>query len=180
MEAEAYLPLPDQIRQTGVTCILVHMPFHMAIFDANAAEEIIPQFPEIRHWYIAGHSMGGAMASKFASEHPDQVDGLILMGAYIYGDYPDETTLTIYGSLTKAWKTTLTIRKTLWKSKAAIMLSSEITGRRKGICQPPFPPGNSRSRRWLPSKPFWRSRHRISEIITTLQRCCSVLNEKPL
>ena len=25
---------------------------------------------------------------------PDQVDGLILLGAYIYGDYPDEDTLT--------------------------------------------------------------------------------------
>lgn len=46
--------------------------------------------------------MGGAMASKFASNHPDQVDGLILMGAYIYGDYPDEKTLTIYGSLNQS------------------------------------------------------------------------------
>lgn len=102
VEAEAYLPLLNQIRQTGVTCILVHMPFHMAIFDANAAEEVIAQFPEIQHWYIAGHSMGGAMASKFASDHPDQVDGLILLGAYIYGDYPDEKTLTVYGSLNQS------------------------------------------------------------------------------
>ena len=102
VEAEAYLPLLDQIRQTGVTCILVHMPFHMAIFDANAAEDVMAQFPEIQHWYIAGHSMGGAMASKFASEHPDQVDGLILMGAYIYGDYLDDKTLTIYGSLNQS------------------------------------------------------------------------------
>lgn len=102
VEAEAYLPLLDQIRQTGVTCILVHMPFHMAIFDADAAEKIISQVPEIQHWYIAGHSMGGAMASKFASDHSDQVDGLILMGAYIYGDYPDEDTLTIYGSLNQS------------------------------------------------------------------------------
>lgn len=102
VEAEAYLPLLDQIRQTGVTCILVHMPFNMAIFDANAAEEVIAQFPEFQHWYVAGHSMGGAMASKFASEHPDQVDGLILMGAYIYGDYPDEKALTIYGSLNQS------------------------------------------------------------------------------
>ena len=102
VEAEAYLPLLDQIRQTGVTCILVHMPFHMAIFDANAADDVIPQFPEIQHWYIAGHSMGGAMASKFAAEHPDQVDGLILMGAYIYGNYPDEKTLTVYGSLNQS------------------------------------------------------------------------------
>ena len=102
VEAEAYLPLLDQIRQTGVTCILVHMPFHMAIFDANAAEEVMVQFPEYQHWYMAGHSMGGAMASQFASEHPDEVDGLILMGAYIYGDYPDEDTLTIYGSLNQS------------------------------------------------------------------------------
>lgn len=102
VEGVAYLPLLDQIRQTGITCILVHMPFHMAIFDSNAAEEVISQFPDIEHWYIAGHSMGGAMASKFAADHPDQVDGLILMGAYIYGDYPDEKTLTIYGSLNQS------------------------------------------------------------------------------
>ena len=102
VEAEAYLPLLDQIRQTGVTCILVHMPFNMAIFNADAAEEVISRFPEIQHWYVAGHSMGGAMASKFASDHLDQVDGLILMGAYIYGDYPDEDTLTIYGSLNQS------------------------------------------------------------------------------
>lgn len=102
VEAEAYLPLLDRIRQTGVTCILVHMPFHMAIFDANAAGEVIARFPEYQHWYVAGHSMGGAMASKFAADHPDQVDGLILMGAYIYGDYPDEKSLTIYGSLNQS------------------------------------------------------------------------------
>ncbi len=102
VEAEAYLPLLDQIRQTGITCILVDMPFHMAIFDSDAAEDVMTQFPEIEHWYFAGHSMGGAMASKFAAEHPDEVDGLILMGAYIYGDYPDEDTLTIYGSLNQS------------------------------------------------------------------------------
>ena len=102
VEAEAYLPLLTKIRQTGVTCILVHMPFRMAIFDTNAAEEVMEQFPEYQHWYIAGHSMGGAMASQFAASHPDEVDGLILLGAYIYGDYPPEKTLTVYGSLNQS------------------------------------------------------------------------------
>ena len=102
VEAIAYLPLLDQLRQTGLTCVLVEMPFHLAIFDANAAEEVMPQFPDVQHWYIAGHSMGGAMASQFASEHLDEVDGLILLGAYIYGDYPPEDTLTIYGSLNQS------------------------------------------------------------------------------
>ena len=35
VEAEAYLPLLDQIRSKGVTCILVHMPFHMAILRSG-------------------------------------------------------------------------------------------------------------------------------------------------
>lgn len=102
VEAIAYLPLLDQIRQTGVTCILVDMPFHMAIFDVDAAQDVIAQFPEFEHWYIAGHSMGGAMASQFAADHPDEIDGLILLGAYLYGDYPTADTLTIYGSLNQS------------------------------------------------------------------------------
>lgn len=101
VEAAAYLPLLDQIRQLGVTCILVEMPFRMAIFDVDAAQAVMDQF-DIDHWYLAGHSMGGAMASKFAAAHPEEVDGLILLGAYLYGDYPPEDTLTIYGSLNQS------------------------------------------------------------------------------
>ena len=102
VEAEAYLPLLEQIEQTGVSCVVVHMPSRVAIVDANAAEDVMEQFPEIQHWYMAGHSMGGAMASQFASGHQDEIDGLILLGAYIYGDYPDEKTLTVYGSLNQS------------------------------------------------------------------------------
>ena len=102
VEGAAYLPLLDRLRQTGLTCILVEMPFHLAIFDVNAAEDVMAQFPDISHWYLAGHSMGGAMASQFAAEHPDEVEGLILLGAYLYGDYPAEHTLTVYGSLNQS------------------------------------------------------------------------------
>ncbi len=98
VEAEAYLPLLDSLRQTGLTCILVDMPFHMAIFDADAAQDVMARFPQYSHWYIAGHSM----ASQFAADHPDEVDGLILLGAYIYGDYPPADTLTVYGSLNQS------------------------------------------------------------------------------
>ena len=40
-----------------------------------AADKIINDFPEIEQWYIAGHSLGGAMASSYASEHKDKIDG---------------------------------------------------------------------------------------------------------
>ena len=99
VEESAYLPLLEQLRQEGLACILVPMPFHMAIFDSDAALDVMEQFPDISHWYIGGHSMGGAMASQFASQHPDLVEGLILLGAYPYGEYAAEYTLTVYGSL---------------------------------------------------------------------------------
>ena len=51
VEGAAYLPLLDRLRQTGLTCVLVEMPFHLAIFDADAAEDVMEQFPDIQHWY---------------------------------------------------------------------------------------------------------------------------------
>lgn len=102
VEAEAYLPLLDQLRDQGFTCFLIHMPANMAIFDADAALDVIAAHPEISHWYLAGHSMGGAMASSCAADNPDAFDGLILLGAYLYGDYPPADTLTVYGSLNQS------------------------------------------------------------------------------
>lgn len=102
VEAEAYLPLLDQLRDQGFTCFLIHMPANMAIFDAGAALDVSAAHPEISHWYLAGHSMGGAMASSCAADNPDAFDGLILLGAYLYGDYPPADTLTIYGSLNES------------------------------------------------------------------------------
>ena len=99
VEYTAYLPILEKIRQNcGITCILVKMPFNLAIFDTNAADQIIEQFPGIKSWYLGGHSMGGAMASSYASKHQNEVTGLILLGAYLYGEYPAENALTIYGT----------------------------------------------------------------------------------
>lgn len=102
VQAEAYLPILDKIRDRGITCFLVRMPLNMAIFDMDAAASIMDAHPEIRSWYIAGHSMGGGMASAFAAANPGRVEGLILMGAYIYGDYDPSNALTIYGSLNQS------------------------------------------------------------------------------
>lgn len=47
------------------------------------------------------------MASNYASKNQDKVDGLILLDSYIYGDYPDKNTLTIYGTLNTSVSRTL-------------------------------------------------------------------------
>ena len=65
VEETAYLPLLEQLRQGGLTCVLVKMPFRLAVFDIRAADAVYAQLPAISRWYLAGHSLGGAMASSY-------------------------------------------------------------------------------------------------------------------
>lgn len=119
MEGAAYLPLLDQLRQTGVTCILVEMPFHMAIFDPDAALDVIPQFPEIRHWYIAGHSMGGAMASSLPPATRTRWTGSFCWEPISTATIRRRTPSPSMAPSTRAWRIKSTTPKTLWRSKAA-------------------------------------------------------------
>jgi hypothetical protein len=99
VEHTAYLPILEKLRRNGITCVLVKMPFNMAIFNPNAADKVFDALPDITNWYIGGHSMGGAMASSYAATHQDRVKGLILLGAYIYGEVSPQKALTVYGTL---------------------------------------------------------------------------------
>ena len=97
VEATAYLPLLEQLREGGVTCVLVTMPFRLAVFDIRAADEVYSRFPAVSRWYLGGHSLGGAMASSYVAGNEDQLAGLILLGAYPVND-SSIPTLCIYGS----------------------------------------------------------------------------------
>ena len=97
VEALAYIPLMEQLAQEGVLSVLMPMPFNLAVLAKNAAEGIPEQLPEVEHWYMAGHSLGGSMAASFASENTAWVEGLILLAAYST-DPVDVPVLSIYGS----------------------------------------------------------------------------------
>ncbi|MEA4870121.1 MAG: alpha/beta hydrolase [Christensenella sp.] len=97
VEATAYLPLLEKLRAGGVTCVLVTMPFRLAVFRINAADEVYNRFPALSRWYLGGHSLGGAMASSYVKGNEDKLNGLILLGAYPVNDSPIPT-LCIYGS----------------------------------------------------------------------------------
>ena len=96
---EAYLPLLNSIKESGINCYLVEMPLNMAFFGGNLADKVIDAHPEIEAWFICGHSLGGSFASGYASENSSIISGLILLGSYPYKEYPIERTLTVYGSL---------------------------------------------------------------------------------
>ncbi|MCD8106772.1 MAG: alpha/beta hydrolase [Oscillospiraceae bacterium] len=98
VEYTAYAPLMMSLAENGVDCFLVEMPFNLAFFGMNKAETIMSEYVSYEAWYIGGHSLGGAMAASFASNHLDELDGLILFASYSTSDLGDLTTLSIYGS----------------------------------------------------------------------------------
>lgn len=97
VEDKAYSPLLSELARNGITCVLVHMPFNLAVFDVNAADRVYAEVPDIKQWVIGGHSLGGAMASSYAEKNQDRIAGLVLLGAYPVKD-SDLPTLAIYGS----------------------------------------------------------------------------------
>lgn len=100
VEHSAYLPLMKNLASEGILCVLVEMPFHLAVLDMDAADGIPAQYPQIENWCIGGHSLGGSMAATYLSDHAEEYDGLVLLGSYSTADLSQSglSVLSIYGS----------------------------------------------------------------------------------
>jgi hypothetical protein len=96
----AYAPLAAQISAGGYPVYLLRMPMNLAVFGINRANEVIQSNPQINHWIMMGHSLGGSMAARFSKSHTQQVSGLVLLAAYSDTDLSDMGihVFDIYGS----------------------------------------------------------------------------------
>ncbi len=78
---DAYVPLLAPLAEKGVK-VLITKPFlNLAVFDAEAALALAKKEPQLK-WFLAGHSLGGAMAVKAAKKEPALFAGLALLGAF--------------------------------------------------------------------------------------------------
>ena len=96
----AYAPLMQPLAEMGYDTFIPEMPFHLAVFDVDAADAIIENNPEIEYWYVGGHSLGAAMAASYVADNVDKVDGLILLAGYSTADLSQSNlpVLSLYGS----------------------------------------------------------------------------------
>lgn len=86
VDYRSYAPPLEMIAAQGYPVYLVKMPLNLAVFGVNKADDVIAAHPEIRHWAIGGHSLGGAMAAAYVYSHPDKMDGMVLWAAYPAGN----------------------------------------------------------------------------------------------
>ena len=96
----AYSPVLKMIADEGFFVVVVPVPLNLAFFDINAAAYVQAEYPEIQHWALGGHSLGGVAASSYASTHPD-IKGLVLWASYPADDsllMKDTKVISIYGT----------------------------------------------------------------------------------
>jgi dienelactone hydrolase len=103
VDPRAYAPLAKEIARAGYLVVLPPMPLNLAFTGINIADEIMAANPAIEHWYIGGHSLGGAMAAEYVVENAEKVDGLFLWASYSaestdLSTVPNLKVLSIYGT----------------------------------------------------------------------------------
>lgn len=103
----AYGELLTRVAKAGYYVIVCGMPVNLAVLNPNAADKYVKRinekYPNIKEWYIGGHSLGGTIACKHAINRPGVYKGVIFLAAY--PDSKDDmngtnlAALSVYGSL---------------------------------------------------------------------------------
>lgn len=101
VQPESYSIIASQLAANGYTTIIVKMPFNLAFFGVNRANEVIANHTEISSWVIGGHSLGGVFASDYAVNHQDKIKGVVYLASYPSTNASNATfkALSIRGSL---------------------------------------------------------------------------------
>lgn len=88
----SYSNWASQLAAAGINVYVLHIPLDLAVLAPNAANTILKAHPDEK-FILAGHSLGGVMASRFAKEHANKVAGVIFLASYPdkKGSLADET-----------------------------------------------------------------------------------------
>jgi pimeloyl-ACP methyl ester carboxylesterase len=100
VQAAAYAARLRPLAEHGYAVFIVKVPLNIAFLGTQHAGAVIAAHPEIKHWAVGGHSLGGVAASAFLKDRQD-VSGLILYASYPAGDLSARTDLvvvSIYGT----------------------------------------------------------------------------------
>ena len=86
IHAHAYAPLLRPVADAGHAVFVVRLPYRFAPLGSHRAEAldraraIVAAHAEVRHWVIAGHSLGGALAARLAQSERGLDAAFVLIG----------------------------------------------------------------------------------------------------
>ncbi len=69
VDPRAYLPLLTRVAQEGHLVVIVKQPLGIGFLAGDAPRGIIAAHPEVTRWTVAGHSLGGVVASSYGETY---------------------------------------------------------------------------------------------------------------
>lgn len=84
--AEAYAPLLRPLAEAGYAVHIVRLPYRLAPLEGHKraavqrVRNVIADNSAIERWVVAGHSLGGALATRLAADPPAELAAVVLIG----------------------------------------------------------------------------------------------------
>lgn len=82
VDARAYAAHLRPLVEAGYAVYIPKQPLGIAFLSIGAAEDAREYFPSVEQWVLAGHSLGGTVASLEADNAGPDAAGLLLYGSY--------------------------------------------------------------------------------------------------
>jgi hypothetical protein len=81
-DIHGYAQLMRAIAASGQLVVGIKMPFGLALFGVNKADDVREAYPDINSWTLIGHSLGGAMGANYAFNRPGELAGMIFWDSH--------------------------------------------------------------------------------------------------
>jgi len=108
IHSHAYAPLLRPIADVGYPVFILKLPYRFAPLTSHKDEvvgrtrKLMAGHPEVSHWVVAGHSLGGALAARVAQSGPGPHAAVVLIGT----THPKEDDLSRFDApFTKVYAT---------------------------------------------------------------------------
>ena len=95
VDARAYAAILRPLAEAGHPVVIVKLPFGIAFADADAAGDVIGDEDRVARWVVAGHSLGGTVAARYAGGGHRGVAGLLLWASYPASSIRDRAGLAV-------------------------------------------------------------------------------------
>lgn len=81
VDPRAYANVLRPVAAAGYLVVVLREPLNFALPNSTHAESVVDVHPRIRHWTMAGHSLGGVTAAAYA-DRETRINGLLLYASY--------------------------------------------------------------------------------------------------